>query len=300
MPCYGALTGYYSSRLNASGKRSIVFDKRQSLSGVPIMIPCGECIGCRLSWRRSWAIRCMHEKRMHTASAFLTLTYDDAHLPSPPSLSLRDLQLFMKRLRQARPSGLRMFACGEYGETTKRPHYHVLLFNTDFPDMRYWKDSDTGEPMFRSAECSRLWEAGSNVLGSVTAKSCAYVAGYMLKKVGAQAPCPTGFEPEFRVMSRRPGIGSPWLERFGPEAYKHDSVILDGHEVNLPKYYDAKQSVISCDVVGGRLRSPFDVHKSTRRMDGLKFNPEDRSKERMFVREEFELRKAARFAREED
>ncbi|QCQ84639.1 replication initiator protein [Blackfly microvirus SF02] len=299
MPCYGALVGYYSSRLNASGRRSIVFDKRQSLTGVPIMIPCGKCIGCRLSWRRQWAIRCMHEKRLHAASAFLTLTYDDDHLPSPPSLSLIDLQLFMKRLRSTRPAGLRFFACGEYGESTSRPHYHLLLFNTDFPDMRFWKDSGSREPLFRSAELSRLWPQGANVIGSVTAKSAAYVAGYMLKKVGPSPSLPAGFLPEFRVMSRRPGIGRVWLDRFGQEAYRHDSVILDSHEAAIPKYYDAVQDVVSTEVDVGRLRSPFDVHKSERRREGMLFNPEDRTKARMMTRELFELRKMQRFSREE-
>lgn len=298
MPCYGALTGYFSSRLNANGKRSIVFDKRQALTGVPILIPCGECIGCRLTWRRQWAIRCMHEKRLHCESAFLTLTYDDDHLPSPPTLLLSDLQLFMKRLRSTRPVGLRFFACGEYGESTQRPHYHLLLFNTDFADKRYWKDSATGEPLFRSAELSRLWPAGSNVLGSVSAKSCAYVAGYMLKKVGAPVVYPPGFAPEFRVMSRRPGLGTVWLDRYAEEAYRHDSAIMDGHEVALPKFYDAKQEVVSREVAPGRLRSPFDVHKSERRVEGLLFNPEDRSKDRMMTRELFELRKSQRFLRE--
>lgn len=300
MPCYGALTGYFSSDLNVSGKRSIVFDKRKSLTGVPIMIPCGECIGCRLSFRRQWAIRCMHEKRLYCASAFLTLTYDDGHLPSPPSLSLRDLQLFMKRLRLARPAGLRFFACGEYGDTTRRPHYHVLLFNTDFPDMRQARLSDTGERLFTSAELSRLWPVGSSLIGSVSAGSAAYVCGYVLKKVGKPVEYPPNFLPEFRVMSRNPGIGSAWLERFGVEAYHHDSAIMDGHEVSLPKFYDGKQLVISCDVASGRLRSPFDVHKSERRREGFLLNPEDRSKDRMWVREQFELAKAARFSREEE
>lgn len=299
MPCYGALTGYFSSDLNVSGKRSIVFDKRRSLTGVPIMIPCGECIGCRLSWRRQWALRCLHEKRMYSASVFLTLTYADDHLPDPPSLSLRDLQLFMKRLRATRPAGVRFFGCGEYGETTRRPHYHILLFNVDFPDQRFWKYGDTGEPMYRSATVRRLWEFGDNVLGSVTAQSCAYVAGYMLKKVGPPVEYPPNFLPEFRVMSRRPGIGASWLDAFGTEAYKDDSAIMDGHEVSLPKFYDARQRIISCDVASGRVRSAFDVFKSERRREGFLLNPQDRTKERMRVREEFELRKAKRFAREE-
>jgi len=105
--------------------------------------------------------------------------------------------------------------------------------------------------------------------------------------------------PEFRVMSRRPGIGRGWLLRYGAEAYQHDSVILDHHEVAVPKYYDAVQEVVSREVSEGRLRSPFDVHKSERRREGMLFNPQDRTRARMMTRELFELRKSQRFSREE-
>lgn len=288
MPCYGPLTGYFSKEVNPSGRRSIVFDKRQSFSGVPIMIPCGECVGCRMIWRRQWAVRCMHEKRMHDLSTFVTLTYSDDQLPPLGSLRLRDLQLFMKRLRLARPVGLRFFGCGEYGGASRRPHYHLLLFNTDFPDMRYLKQSETDEALYRSSELSSLWSLGDHYLGAVDYRSCAYVAGYVLKKVGVPDDPGPGREREFRVMSRRPGIGFAWFEKYLEEAYLHDSAIMDGREVRLPRFYDAKKEELDADFMK-RL-------KRKRKREALS-HPEERTKQRMFVREQFEIRKQEVFKR---
>ena len=136
MPCFGPLVAYYAAEVSESGKRRLVFDKRHSHSGVKIQLPCGQCIGCRLERSRQWAIRCMHEKSLYSLSSFLTLTYDDDHLPPNGTLVKRDFQLFMKRLRWEMGDGIRFFACGEYGDGNLRPHYHALLFNVDFPDKR--------------------------------------------------------------------------------------------------------------------------------------------------------------------
>lgn len=231
----------------------------------------------------------MHEKRMHRASAFVTLTYDDEYLPSPPSLSIRDLQLFMKRLRKERPNGLRFFACGEYGDLTKRPHYHVLLFNTGFPDQRFVKQSGSSEPLYRSAELSKLWTYGEHWLGQVTPRSAAYVAGYVIKKVGQVEVPVRGYEREFRVMSRRPGIGASWVSEYSEEAYRHDSAIMDGHEVGLPRYYDSKYGLVDAE----------DLVRIKRARQARRWlHPEDQTKERLMVRERFDLLKADRFKRE--
>lgn len=291
MACFGALVGYYSKDVNPSGRRSITFSKAKSLSGVPIMIPCGECIGCRMQERKQWAVRCLHEKRLHRQSAFVTLTYDDDHLPRGGSLSLRDLQLFMKRLRKARPIGLRFFACGEYGDTTRRPHYHVLLFNTDFPDMRPARMSPSGAQLYRSAELNQLWTVGDNLVGSVDNRSAAYVAGYVMKKVGSTEDYGDR-EPEFRVMSRRPGLGYGWFLRYMDEAYKADSVIVEGREVGIPRYYDNKFVKENPDRMKDLKRS--------RKREALFAHPEELTRERLLARERFELEKVKFFNRRGD
>ncbi|QCQ84666.1 replication initiator protein [Blackfly microvirus SF02] len=288
MQCFYALTGYFSRVVNPSGRRSIVFDKRKSFSGVPILVPCGKCIGCLMRARRDWAVRCLHEKRMYSASSFLTLTYSDEFLPKGGTLVMRDFQLFMKRLRLKRPVGLRFFACGEYGDTTLRPHYHVLLFNTDFPDMRFHKSSATGSPMYRSAELSSLWTVGDHEIGSVDPRSCAYVAGYIMKKVGSAQII--GREPEFRLMSRRPGIGYKWFLKYMDEAYRHDSVILEYQEVGLPRYYDTLYDGVNHD----RMK----LLKRERRAALFDIPASENETPRSMVRERFEVLKASRFRRD--
>lgn len=251
MACYAPLRAYYSKFIGASGKRGITFERRSAYSGVPLKLPCGQCIGCRLEHSRQWAMRCMHEKQVSSASVFVTLTYDDEHMPVGGSLVKRDIQLFMKRLRKEYGNGIRFFACGEYGERTRRPHYHVLLYNIDFGDKRYFKQSKGGFPLYTSQSLERLWSFGHCLLGAVTFDSAAYVARYIVKKVTGdrardhyEVVDSDGIihhiEPEFTVMSRRPGIGLRWYQKFGDQVYVWDSCIMNSREVRPPRYYDVK------------------------------------------------------------
>lgn len=149
MPCYFPMQGFRSKTLTDNGKRKIVFSKNQGFEDLPVTLPCGQCIGCRLEHSRQWAIRCLHEASLHEHNCFLTLTFDDEHLPKSESLDVRDLQLFMKRLRKEYGKGIRFYACGEYGEKYYRPHYHLCLFNHDFHDKYLWKMSND-KPLYRS------------------------------------------------------------------------------------------------------------------------------------------------------
>lgn len=250
MTCFGPLTAY-RPRANA-GDRRLVFDKRKSETGIRIMIPCGQCAGCRLEYSRQWAMRAMHEKQMHRLSCFLTLTYDDAHLPEGGSLSIDHYQRFMKRLRHHFGDGIRFLGCGEYGDTTRRAHYHILLLNCDFADRRFHKNAPSGKALYTSKLLDDLWSEngenfGHSLIGDVDFDSCAYVARYVMKKVigkdtfDSNLYCwDTGIvrEPVFMTMSRRPGLGTEWYKKFGPHAYEWDSVVFKGVEVPPPRFYD--------------------------------------------------------------
>lgn len=291
MPCYHPLTAYYGKDVNpATGRRPLTFNRMDSHSGIPMQVPCGQCIGCRLERSRQWAVRCMHEKMMHEQSSFVTLTYDDKNLPADGGLVKRDLQLFMKRLRKKRDRGLRFFACGEYGEVTFRPHYHLLFFNTRFSDQKFYKNSGDN-PLYVSDELSELWPFGHNRIGEVTFESAAYVARYCLKKVTGESAVGHygGRSPEFVLMSRRPGIGFGYYEKFGQQAYVHDNVIVNGVPVTPPRYYDTKYELVDA--------KRLERLKRKRRRLALKHKA-DRSPARMRVRERFEELKAARFKRE--
>lgn len=247
------MTAYYSREIGKSGKRGVTFDRNASFSGVPLKLPCGQCIGCRLDRSMQWAIRCMHEKQLHTDSAFLTLTYDNEHLPEGGTLVLRDHQLFMKRARKKFGKGLRFYMCGEYGGQFSRPHYHYLWFNRDLPDKKFLKDSKAGHPLYTSKILDDLWEnKGHAWIGEVTLESCAYVARYITEKINGDmahdhymAITADGVivdrRPEFTCGSRRPGIASAWYEKYGRHSHiSGDFAVMDGKRVRMPRFYDGR------------------------------------------------------------
>jgi hypothetical protein len=255
MPCFKPLTAWYAKEVNASGKRSLVFNPRAALQpDDPINISCGQCVGCRLERSRQWAVRCMHEAQLYDNNCFITLTFSPEELEkrqNPLSIDKRDFQLFMKRLRKRFGKGARYFYCGEYGEKNSRPHYHACLFNFDFHDKRLFKMSN-GIPLYISDELQKLWPFGFATIGEVTFESAAYTARYVMKKVnGKQAEIDGTYwrydsetgeafkvEPEFCYMSRRPGIGREWFEKFKDDVYPNDFVVVRGKKARPPKYYD--------------------------------------------------------------
>lgn len=278
MTCYKPLQGYRSIYPNLSGKYSIVFNPKHGFVDLKKQVPCGQCIGCRLERSRQWAIRCVHEASLYENNCFITLTYDDNHLPSDGSLRKEDFQKFMKRLRK-RFKGIkpipktiqkvpdvtflhypiRYYMCGEYGEKYKRPHYHALLFNFDFKDKYFWCEQN-GEKLYRSAALEELWPFGHCLIGSVTFQSAAYVARYIMDKVtGDNASlhyaviCPYTGEilserlPEYNSMSRRPGIAKLWFDRFKSDVYPKDEVIVRGKKVKPPTFYDRQYEILYPD-----------------------------------------------------
>lgn len=243
MSCYSPLKGY----LGPEG--GITFTRGSSNTGVALNVPCGKCLGCKQDKGRQWATRCMHEARMWKDNWFLTLTYEDEHLPAGGTLVKRDLQLFMKRLRKQKGSGVRFFACGEYGETYGRPHYHVLLFNCHIADCVCVGKNGRGELLYSSADIMELWGKGLVVLGTVTYASANYVARYLAKQVKANGHYGEGKIAEFAVMSRRPGLGRRYYEKFGQEVRDHDNVIVDSRAQRVPRYYDNLTADLSEDVM---------------------------------------------------
>lgn len=254
MPCYKPLQGWRSRFKNESGKRSIVFNLADGYADMPVEVPCGRCIGCRLERSRQWAIRCMHEASLHDENCFLTLTYDEAHLPSDGGLRKRDMVLFNKRLRKHfKGRKIRYFQCGEYGDENKRPHYHSIVFGLDPADKVLYSETN-GNRLFVSETLNRIWGMGEVWIGAVTFESAAYVARYVMKKVSINDRTPdhlrdtykrliveTGevvdVSPEFVSMSLKPAIAAGWYDRFASDVFPSDSVIVRGREMKPPKYY---------------------------------------------------------------
>jgi len=238
MPCYDPLPAWMSKEKTALGKRAVTFLKNDAYIDRTITLRCGQCLGCRMDKAREWALRCSHEAQLWPSNLFVTLTYDDDHIPTQngvPTLRPTDFVKFMKRLRKSKPDQrIRFFQCGEYGDRTLRPHHHALLFNLSFPDLqRCRKRGDY--PLYQSQELETLWKQGRAEIGEVNFTTAAYVARYTCKK-GQQ---PKGSVPEYLTMSRKPGIGKLWLEKYIADVYPSDQCVTTSGTVNRPpRYYD--------------------------------------------------------------
>jgi hypothetical protein len=154
---------------------------------------------------------------------------------------------------------LRFYACGEYGEKFSRPHYHAILFNVDFEDKvllrgpswkRLRKHFTTGNThaLYRSPTLEKIWTYGYSTIGEVTFESAGYVARYVQKKVtgdiDVQADHYNGRQPEFALMSRRPGIGHDWLYKYFNDVYPKDYCHINGAKKRPPRYYDSLLEII--------------------------------------------------------
>lgn len=224
-----------------------------------ITIACGQCKDCRLKKSVDWAVRCTHEAKCHAENSFLTLTYNDAELPTDGSLHKPHLQKFFKRLRSRTGKEIRYFACGEYGDTTNRAHYHVCLFGHDFGDKKQFKRS--GEHiLYTSKILTELWGHGNTSIGELNFETAAYTARYSMKKiVGKGCKKYVKLDEEtgeiipliqpFAVMSLKPAIGRTWLEKFHGDIYNADKdfLILRGKKLKPPTYYDKIYDLIDHD-----------------------------------------------------
>lgn len=186
---------------------------------------CEECVSIRKS---QWCFRAMVETEHSFDSIFLTLTYDDEHLPLDKSVSVRDVQLFFKRLRKNMriwypdfdydTYPLRYFLVSEYGGKYGRPHYHLILWNC--PCNWY--------------EIERSWRNGFIKIGNTTPKSVQYCLKYFAIKEKA----PQGRGKNFCCMSKN--IGYQWIE--DNLLYSKSYVVMPGTKVKIPipKYYREK------------------------------------------------------------
>lgn len=259
MPCYRPLDAYIIAGRTENGKQIISFKKENNWME-HIKLPCGQCIGCKLLKSVNWAIRCEHEMSLHDNNCFITLTYDDSHIPSDYSLNHWHFQKFIKRFRkEIKPTKIRYFMCGEYGDETWRPHYHAIIFGYDFPDKVRVQSKEVENPYFISPLLSKLWKNGNHMIANASFETAAYVARYCTKKItGDQADehykreiidfndatgevysfLQTTLEPEYATMSRRPGIGKDWFHKYSTDCYPSNYLISKGHKVPIPRYYD--------------------------------------------------------------
>lgn len=174
---------------------------------------CGQCLPCRINRLRLWTLRLILEATQAEASFFVTLTYAQEHYPSTGEVSVRELQLFNKKLRRLfEPGRLRYYCVGEYGERTQRAHYHGIFFLSLPCELESFK-----------ALCTKAWGKGFVHVGSVSPASIAYVVSYVCKRMTkADDKRLNGKHPEFARMSLRPhGLGAGSLGTLASAIEQH-------------------------------------------------------------------------------
>nr|QJB19764.1 MAG: replication initiator protein [Microvirus sp.] len=197
--------------------------------GQIVELPCGHCMACRIARSREWASRIIHEMGYHNGSSFITLTYSDEYLPSDSSISIPDVQKFLKRLRKdLAPKRIRYFLSGEYGdgkgERKINPHYHAIIFGLS-PGL------DT------QLLIKQNWPYGMIDVGTVTYNSARYVAAYVLKKYDGRKADEEyqGRQPPFCLMSK--GLGKQFLLDNRDQLAANGGFTVQGAPVGLPRYY---------------------------------------------------------------
>lgn len=219
------------------------------LKGVDFRIPCGKCLPCQKKRRSDWSFRLEQEYNGSDSALFITLTYNDVNIPKVNgigTLNKRDVQNYIKRLRNSHvkyvseqlnikksevknvSKPIRYYLVGEYGSKTRRPHYHILLFNYEIANLRpittQWKNTQTGYSM------------GHVDIGTVTGASINYVTKYMFKPFGKND---WRVKP-FSLMSKKPMIGEYYLKKYGTHHIQSEDLTVkdnNGNTRRLPKAF---------------------------------------------------------------
>lgn len=191
----------------------------------------------------------MHEAATHNANCYITLTYDEQHLPADHCLKLEHYQAFIKSLRKKLAktnTNIRYYHCGEYGDRSLRPHYHAILFGYDFTADKKHLTTRHDTPVYTSQLLAETWPYGLHEITTLTLRAARYVAKYVAK---AHADIKTEFvdkttgevfdlTPEYSTMSRRPGLGSEFFHRYRSIFTRDTYTVLDGLKLATPRYYD--------------------------------------------------------------
>lgn len=195
--------------------------------GIPV--PCGKCLSCRINRSTEWGLRAVLELAAWDYQAvWLGLSYDPEHLPENGSIRKKHLQDYIKRVRgKGAKKKVKYFGCGEYGETTSRPHYHLILYGISQEEIETVKEH---------------WHFGYVKVGTVTYESARYTAGYQLKKwmtkKDKEEYVAQGLEAPFQISSN--GFGLQWCLENQEILKRELKLEHKGKEHPLPRYFRKK------------------------------------------------------------
>lgn len=190
----------------------------------------------------------VHESETRSSTHFITLTYDEKHLPEAGSLNPRDTKNFIKALRK-RTGPLSYYLCGEYGSKKDRPHYHAVLYGADLSDRHLYTHRNS-QPVWHSPLLAESWTLGSHEFTNFNYAAALYTSGYIRKKLSLKRHAShyerlnllTGeirqIQQEFARISNRPALGKRWFHQFSTDVYPRDFVLINGQKSKPPRYYD--------------------------------------------------------------
>ncbi len=221
MPCFHPITAY-----NKIGG-GLTWKPHES-NGTKTPVSCKQCTGCRQEYSRQWALRNMHEASLWLNNIFITLTYDNEHLPEHGTLVKKDFQNFIKRLRkQLKGHKIKYYACGEYGSITIRPHYHFIMFNLP---IQWIQDPEI---------VAQVWTHGHVRVDPCNTGTIRYVTGYVISgKTEPLTDCDDRL-PNFSIMSKHLGSNylSPAVIKFHKERLEAHITLPGGFKTSMPRYY---------------------------------------------------------------
>lgn len=185
------------------------------------LVSCGNCLPCRVNKKTFWQNRIAYDvmfmNRKGFGSTFAGLSIDDNHITSNYSLVKKDLQDVIKRLRHHSPIKFKHFSVGEYGNDSKRPHYHSILI---------------GVPSELSSDVLRKsWKFGFTTADPVTSGRIRYVVDYLdfCSSEGKKTFESLGLVPPFNLHSN--GIGQSLFDS------QRDLIFDTGHYLSRGKLF---------------------------------------------------------------
>lgn len=234
------------------------------------MIPCNKCWACKLNYSAEWATRIMLEAQKSENNFFITLTYDNLHEPIWESISTGektwdndgtwkgslapdDMKTFINSLRKHFErkgfKGIKYYYCGEYGETTHRPHYHIILMNCPLDIEQFYGThiDESYKAHWKSHELERWWNKGIIDIAELEWSCAAYVARYCMKKLTNETDPEYYYQqgklPEYHRQSK--GIGMDYFQKNYKKIYQNDEMVLKTIKGNIgsfkpPKAFDKK------------------------------------------------------------
>lgn len=199
-----------------------------------MLVPCGSCFGCKKSKIFEWSIRLNCELQTQKGKAlFITLTYDDDHYIDS-SLNKKDLQDFLKRLRDKLDyRKIKYYAVGEYGDKSFRKHFHLIIFNV------FYEDKDV---------INDCWNFGFIDIAPVEQGSIYYVVGYVQKKLEKLLLDDNyyenlGYTRPYMVCSK--GIALDYIHKYYDVLKRDMGIYLNGKKYPLPRYFREKLNLVS-------------------------------------------------------